>query len=372
MDELLNKAKINDAWFKRELPRIVAYNFSKINEPCFYPEVKRHFYEFLRNTGLTEADIKAFTKRRWKGTKWASFQTHNEHLTNFYVFLLQYFIKKRDITTFKNLMYFYVIRQYANLMKKYFKYCLPESFKYALETLTKTHLFARERTIPNALMYIANESIRKFSKGLLNNDLENISYFMTDTRSRLNQSLKSFASTYHNAANQGLGMGTDKLPEDDDEMIQDVKTREEGEKLIDVVVKKLVAYRHFDRRAFEEAKKLSKINVALANQIVQKINNVKYSDNIRIILKLFLKDLVGRSASALCGPDYNTYVRNLMSVKRTKLKIFFKQQVNILLIEILKELRYSNKYEKMTSQTQFSVNLFLAYYLTMVLRNSVC
>jgi hypothetical protein len=370
MEELLKKANIDDARFKREVPKIVAYNFSQLVEPCFYPELKKNFYEFLRYSGLTEKDVKDFTKRRWKGTKWASFQTHSQPLANFYIFLMQYFIKKRDVKTYHYLMYFYIIRHYASLMKIHFKYCVPETFKYALETLTKTHLFAREKTIPNALMYIAREMIRRFTKGLTENNLDAIAYFMVDSRNRVSQSMKSFSANYHNSAAKGLGLGTDELPSDDEDTIADVKTKEDGERLIDQIIRKIVSYRHVDNKAFEEAKKLSKINASLASMILQKINNTKYMDNIRIILKLFIKDLKGKQS--LCGNDFNTYVRNLMSIKRTKLKIFFKQQVNIMLLEILKELRYSNKYSKMTSQTQFSVNLFLAYYLTMILKNTVC
>ena len=370
MDELLKKARINDAQFKREVPRVVAYNFSKLVEPCYYPDIKKNFYEFLKYSGLTEKDVKEFSKRRWKGTKYASFQTHMQPLSNFYIFLMQYFLRKRDTQTYKNLMYFYIIKHYANLMHIHFKYCIPETFKYALETLTKTHLFSREKTIPNALMFIANDMIRLFTKDLAKNDLERIAYFMVDSRNRVSQSMKSFSSTYHNAAAKGLGLGVDQLRDDDEEMVSDVKTLEDGERLINDVVRKIVSYRYFDRRAFEDAKRLSKINATLAQLIVQKINNVTYIDNLRLVLKLFVKDI--KSIKSLCGSDYNTYVRNLMSIKRTKLKIFFKQQVNILLLKILKELRYSNKYEKMTSQTQFSVNLFLAYYLTMLFRNTRC
>lgn len=371
MDELLKKANINDATFKREIPKIVAYNLAALVEPCFYPNLKKHFYEFLRYSGLKEKDIKDFTKRQWAGRKEASFQTHTQPISNFLIFLMQYFLKKRDTQTYQYLMYFYIIKHYANLMHIHFKYCIPETFKYALETLTKTHLFSREKTIPSALVFIAKDMVRRFTKDLIKNDMDRIAYFMTDSRGRVSQSMKSFSSTYHNAAAQGLGIGTDTLPsEDEEEKISNVKTKETGEQLIDQVVRKLVSYKHMDQKALDEAKKLSKINVTLATLLLQKINNTKYMDNIRIILKLFVKDL--KDKNSLCGNDFNTYVRNLMSIKRTKMRIYFKQQVNILLLEMLKELRYTQKYNKMTSQTQFSVNLFLAYYLSMIFRNSVC
>ena len=371
MESLLKKAKINDAIFKREVPKIVAYNLGALVEPCFYPDHKKHFYEFLKYAGLTERDVKEFTKEKWKGTKWASFKTHNQPIANFLVFLMQYFLKKRDLKTYQYLMFFYIIRHYSNLMHIHFKYCIPETFKYALETLTKTHLFSREKTIPSALVFIAKDMIRRYTKAFVKNDIDQIAYFMTDSRTRVSQSMKSFSSTYHNAAARGLGIGTDELPSDEEEeKITNIQTKETGEKLIHQVVRKIVTYRFVDQKSFEQAKKLSKINNTLATLLLQKINNTKYMDNIRIILKLFVRDL--KNINSICGNDFNTYVRNLMSVKRTKMRIYFKQQVNLLLLELIKELRYSQKYSKMTSQTQFSVNLFLAYYLTMIFRNSVC
>lgn len=93
-------------------------------------------------------------------------------------------------------------------------------------------------------------------------------------------------------------------------------------------------------------------------------------DNLRTTYRLYLKEL--DNASSLCGKNYNTFVRKLMSIKRTRMKIYFKQQINLLLMDILKEIGYNKKYNQLTSQTQFLVNLFLAYYLTMVLKNTVC
>jgi hypothetical protein len=129
-------------------------------------------------------------------------------------------------------------------------------------------------------------------------------------------------------------------------------------------------YRYSDRKAQEEARKLSKINASLATQIVTKLSNVKNSDSIRLILKLYLKDL--KETKNLCGKDYDKYVRQLMTIKRTKQKIYFKQQINILLMSLLRDFGYKQKYSKLTSQTQFLINLFLAYYLTMLVKNSVC
>lgn len=369
MDQLLKKVKIDDARLKSHIARIVAKNLSSISEPCYYPEVKKHFYELLKITGLTEKDIKEFAKRRWRGRKEAKFGTQSNAIANFYVFLLQYFLKKRDKTTYKYLMIFFIIRHYANLMHKTFKYCNEEAFKYALEVLTKTHLFSREKTISNALFYIAGEMVRRWSRGLRTNDLDAISRFMQDSRTRVSQSMKSFAQTYYKVAEEGSGLRRGEEPSEDENVYQ-IKAADKGNKLADEITKKITVYRFTDHKAQEASRILAKINSSLATQIVSKLNNTKYSDNLRIIFRLFMKDL--KDTQSLCGKKYEVYVRHLMSIKRTKMKIYFKQQVNILLLNLLDEIGYKSKYVKLTSQTQFLVNLYLAYYLTMVLKNTVC
>lgn len=369
MEQLLSKAKINDAKLKSYVAKVVAKNLASLSEPCYYPELKKHFYDFLKMTNLTEKDIKEFVKRRWKGRKEAKFAIQNDVGANFYIFLLQYSLKKRDKMAYRYLMVFYIIRNYANLMHKHFKYCNDETFKYALEVLTKTHLFAREKTISNALYYIANEMVRRWSRGLRSGDLDAISKFMQDSRSRVSQSMKSFAQTYYKAAEEGAALRSEKEPSEEENIYQ-IKAAEKGAKLADEITKKITVYRFTDGRAQEAARNLAKINSSLATQIVSKLNNIKHSDNLRIIYKLFLKDL--KDSQSLCGKKYESYVRHLMSIKRTKMKIYFKQQVNFLLMNLLDEIGYKSKYDKLTSQTQFLINLYLAYYLTMVLRNTVC
>ena len=54
----------------------------------------------LLRTNLTEKDVREFTKRRWKGRKEANFLLHKEALSNFYIFLMQYFLQKNDIITY--------------------------------------------------------------------------------------------------------------------------------------------------------------------------------------------------------------------------------------------------------------------------------
>jgi hypothetical protein len=195
---------------------------------------------------------------------------------------------------------------------------------------------------------------------------------MQESRHRISQSVKSFAQTYYIVSEKGLGLKTEELPTDneDDENSYQEKSAEKGSRVIEDIVSKIAIYRYKDVTAQEKARTLSKINSSLATQIVNQLNNPKHSDILRLIFKKYIEEL--SNMKQLCGKEYEKYVRQLMSLKRTKMKIYFKQQVNILLLQLLKDFDYSEKYNSQTSQTQFLINLFLAYYLTMLLRNTLC
>lgn len=370
MEEPLAKAKIKDPQLKNLISRIVAKNLGALSEPCFYPELKKHYYEFLKLTELKEKDVKGYVKRRWAGRKEAKFSTNTDAYANFLVYLLQYYLSKNDKRTYNYVMVLYIIRHYANLMHKHFKFCNADVFKYALETLTKTHLFSREKTISNALYFMAQVMVKRWTTALQTNDKDAIGMFMRESRHRVSQSIKSFAQTYYKISEQGIGIKSDTSSDDDDDNGYQTQSVGKSMKLIDDITKNITIYNFTDRKAQEEARKISKINSSLATQIISKLNNTKYSDQIRLIYKLYIKDI--EKSNQICGNPYEKYIRDLMSLKRTRQKVYFKQQVNILLVKLLKDFKYMKKYEKLTSQTQFLINLFLAYYLTMLMKHNIC
>ncbi len=136
------------------------------------------------------------------------------------------------------------------------------------------------------------------------------------------------------------------------------------------LIKKLTIYKVVDKRALIEAKKISKVKESVSQLIAGEMVNVEYSDNVRMILNLYLKEL--KSANDLCGSGYEKYLRRLMAVKRSNAMIYFKQQVNILLMKVLKNLNLEKQYNSYTSQTQFIVNLFLASYVTLIFKSTMC
>ncbi|MCK5601515.1 hypothetical protein KAR91_06600 [Candidatus Pacearchaeota archaeon] len=371
METLLAASKIDYQKVGKIIHRISATELSKMSEPCYYPPTKKYYIEMLHYCGLTEKDTRAFTKRYWAGKSGIT-RIHKDPPRMFYVWLMHLFLKEKKYKGYyPGLVLFHGIREYSNLLYRQFpKYCNDHVFVYALEHLAKTHLFSREKTIANAVIYLSREEQKRWTAAIQNmeTDKEGISKFIQEYRGRISQSIKSFAEIYYKADKEGVGIKTEVEP--DEENAYQVATQDKTTRIIDDTVKKITVYKELDAKALNEAKKLTKVSASLAAILANSVRDIRYSDNIRICLSLFIKGLT--SKSQLCGSGYITYVKKLMGIKRTKEKVYFKQQNNEFLMIILKDIDMMDDYGKRTNQSKFAVNSFLAYYLTSVLRHSVC
>jgi hypothetical protein len=369
MEELLKKAKIDIPRLHRYFKMLAAFELSKLSEPCYYPPLKKPYHEILHMLQITDKDVKDFIKRNYKGIS-----VRNRLLvmtdTNLLLFIMHIFLKERKKDAYEAVLTYHMIRQYSHLINRQIQFCNPELFSYALENLTKTHLFSREKTIGNSIMHLTREAARRFTRDILEWNKTKIEDFILISRHRIAQSVRSFGKHYYEASKQGSRIRTHLEPTDDEEGGEELVTLEKGKRVIDNTVKKITMYRSLDRKAFEESKKITKIRTSIADMIIREVHDLKYQNNIKTILQLFVKDAT--STSMVCGKDYYVFVRKLMQLKRTRSRIYFKQQVNILLMKILDEKDFTKSYNSYTSQTQFIINSFLAYYLTMVLRNIIC
>jgi len=371
MQQLLKKAKIDHRNLKQTISKIAVGELSKISEVCYYPPLKAPFFELLHATGLEEKDVREFSKRFWQKHPARGWNLHNVPATMLLIFIMHYFLLAGDKEAFTLTLLYLFVRYYSNIMNIQIKYCNENTFRYALEKLTKTHLFVREKTISNGILYFAKELTNKWIKDIEKADVDSIAKFITEARHRLNQSIKGFAKSYYSASEEGHGIKIQREPESEEEMgILQYKILERGKRAIEETIKRITVYRQVDKKALDDSKSLTKIKDSVAILLATKLTDLKYSENIKIILQQYLKEL--KNIKMLCGSEFVLYVRHLMAVKRTKLTVYFKQQVDVLLQSLLKDLKQSNWYESLTPQTKFSVNSFLAYYLTMFFRNTIC
>jgi len=370
MDELFKKITIDLAPLKRYIVGKAAMELSSLSTPCYYPKTKKFPYDILHLLKITEKDFKEFIKRNNKGTIAEKWLLPNDLGSVLLVFIMYIFLKNRDQSGYSATMLYFLIIHYSRLMHKQIKYCYEDTFKYTLDNITKTHLFAREKTIPNSLFYLSNALQKSFTKDITNWDKDRIFIFMSEARSRISQSIKSFASSYYLNRKEGSAIKTQTEESDDEINKYQYKVLQRGQKVVDEVTKKITIYKVVDKKALEDAKRVSKAKTSISTLICNEIANSKYFDQVKILLQLYVKGL--ENVKMVCGNEYYDHVRKLMAIKRTTAQIYFKAQINILLHEILQNLKLLEVYKKYTSQTQFIINSFLAFYITSVLRNSIC
>lgn len=370
MDQLIKNKKIDLLKLRRLFLTLSAKELSKLAEPCYYPKLKINFYSLLKICGITEKELKSYVKRFYEGTPAASWKLQNDIQANLLIVIMHLFLINKDQTGFSSAMIYHLIRYYTNLMNRSIPHCNPDYFRYALEVLNKTHLFSREKTIPGSLFYLAKEMEKAHREDILDGDVDKISLFITKSRHRVAQSVRSFAKTYYAAAADSAKIIKQKEESDDGENAYQLQVLERGKKIIDETVKRITVYKTIDKKALADAKNLTKIKTSLATIISDKLTNSIYSEDIRNILHLFVKDL--KNVNSLCGSKFYIYVKSLMGIKRTSAKIYYKQQINLLLIKILKDIKYYNEYIKMNNQTQFAINSYLSFYITITMRNIIC
>lgn len=373
--KMLLQSKINYAGLKKFLLREVSSNLLSLSEPCYYPKLKKDYFSLLNFVGLTEREVKELTKNFYEETREKNLtylmKIHDDPITNLIIFIMNYFINQEDIMGYSTATTYFVIRNYANLIHRQIRFCNPDAFKFAIEHLAKTHLFVREKTLPNSLYFMAREVMKKYSQGIADGDPVEIAKMITETRTRISQSVKSMAEAYYAAVESNTVIKNPYESEDDtsDKKFQE-QSQDRFDRIVDTISKKICVYKYIDKKALIDAKTITKINISLATLLSSTLTEVRYLDNVKLILKLFIKDMT--SVKTICGKEYLDYLRNLMSIKRTTSVIYFKQQIAEIVEKIIDDINYREKYTNLSSQSKFMINLYIALYLTMILKNTLC
>ena len=368
MKELLSKSKINNSKLRKLIFTMTANELSKLTEPCYFPSLKKYYFELLYVCGLKEKDISAFVKRFYKGTPASKWKLHSDPKSNFYIFIMYYLINNKDQLAYSSMMTFYTIRNYANLVQKHLpKFCSDDIFRYTLEKLVKNHLFSREKSISGGLYFLSKELQNRHTNSIKEGNVAGITKFLTEARHRVSQSVKSFMNTYHKLSEKGVSIMSQDEENEDEYQYQSLKN---SSKVVEDAVKKITVYKFVDKKAIELSKTMSKIKYSLSQVVATKLVNTSYTDNIRSILTIFVKEL--KDVKNICGHEYLLYVKELMAIKRSKKTVYFKQQVLVLVEKMLDDIGYRKQYESLGAQSKFALASFIAYYITSVLRNSIC
>lgn len=369
MQQLLSTAHIDDARLKSFLSRIPLEELLRLSKPCYYPNLGKFDLELIHASGLTRQDIDDFAERTWKGRPEENYKIVSDPFTLFLVWLMWYCINQNDVPSFKSTLTYHMIRQYRNIYKsKFFKtVCNPDVFIFALGRLSKSHLFSKKRTIPNAISYLSNVLAQKYEQGIKVRDLDAISKFITESRSRLNQSFRTFANSYYNIIKTPGQPGIPSDEEQDDQVI--VFSPNTPDRLAFEVTNLICVKGYRDPQAIDEAKKITKISLSMATALVDELSNgttsTRYFDHLQYILTLLLTNpALTRTPSGI-----DDIVTRLMSIKRTTEPVYFKKEIQDLTSVLVENSGRKEEFQSLTNQTRFRISQFLAHYIAMVLKN---
>jgi hypothetical protein len=369
MQILLEKSDIDHNKLTKFYIKRTSYELGKLTEPCYYPSLKKDYYDLLNICKLKDQDIKKYVKRFYKGTPAALWLLHKDPITNFHIFIMNYLLVRNDKKTYANAMVYFMIRVYTNLMNKQMKTCSKEAFKYALNSLSSGHLFTREKSIPNAIFYMSTEMIRRYPEDIKNRNLIKITAFIQESRQRISQSVKSFAEIYYDAVAKGLYI---KEPYEGDEESGSLEfktaSKIKGDKIINDVLTNICVYKNVDRQALYIAKKKSKIHYETANRMVIQLANLKYREELNFLLNRFIKDI--ENIDQICGKSFFKNIGNL--IRKKKSENIFRDRMIILMDKILKGIRFKDDYDKMNEQNQKNIILFFALYIILLIRIKLC
>lgn len=377
MKELLNTSNVNRSVLRRKVFNDAGNESSNLSKHCYFPPFKKEYFTLLHLCGLTDKQIGEFINRFYvfEVERKSKDNILRDHGTNLLLFIMHYFIVNNEYQTYLSAMNLLCIKFYSSRLRVHLpSYCDEDVFQKTLDSLPKNHIFSREKTIASALMFFAKTLARKHEKELKEFDSpEKISLFIYECRHRIAQSIRSFADIYYKISKESSEKTYTQQEETAGTSQEDyqVGQMDKKQKLASETSRDITVYKHKDQKAKEAAKQLTKVNQLTADTIIEILSDSKYYDDVRIILELFLREI--KTKEEICGRLFIQLVQKLMSVKRTKKQIYFKQQVTNLTCKLVKTTRtMEDKYEHLTTQSKFYVSLFVAYYITFFLRNKVC
>jgi len=371
---LIDKESINFRDLERLILKISANELSRLNEPCYYPSLKIGFYELLDKVRLTETDVKRYTKTYWEGMPEKNWKLHNDPISIFMIELMGTFLDAKREIGYNSLILLYMIRIYTNLMNKQIKFCNKDVFKYTLEHMNKTHLFVREGSIPNAIYFMTKILAKKYRNDILNNNKKGISKFITESRHRISQSVKSFAETYYKFHKEGKQFGElkDTYEVDEEGSVIQTGTPETAKEtiFIDKILIDIIAYKSVEDRILSEAKRLAGITDEWVLIFKENMFDVDTREYLRRIMFVFLKKLT--SIRELCSRQYYDIIKQLMFIKKSTELVYFKKEVIEFTNYIIKKAKKESEFLRLSKANRYRIYYFVAYVVTLILRKKMC
>lgn len=348
----------------------ISVEFSNMVENCYYPKIAEIYRDLLHMTHSNEADLLSYSKAKYPGKE--SYKLLHDPITTLLVLITQEFLRKKDIAAAESTFHLFALRSYTNSLHKMTtpggsrkSFCNADAFQNALERLSKNHMFVKQKTIPNSVLYYSRAMFKMYAKDLLNDNADKLALMIYALKTRIMQSMRSFFEQYYETFKEKT-MSKSEI-EGRAEYDSSHETKLKG--FISKITNDMTVYGKVDPDAVNEAAGLIKFNRKLSEQYAKKLSTPEFSEKLETVLYLLLKDV--RDISAIKTNEFLEHIQKLMSIKVTKQELYFKKVISDIHLEIIKLLGLSDWYNKLSVQSQSISRNFIAYYLAFFLRKYV-
>ena len=363
-------SEINLPELHRFILNKISVEFSNMVENCYYPKIADIYRELLYMTHSNEKDLRKYSKEKYLAVFSYSgkFQLLHDPYTTLLIIIIQEFLKKKDFAAAQAAFHLFALRYYTNSFHKMTtpagsrkSFCNKSAFQSALESLSKNHMFVKQKTIPNAIMYYSTNVMKTHLNNLIRDDAAGLFKMIYSLKTTIMQSMRSFASAYYEEYERG------NISQEKEDIGQDQSHEIKLKNFISQIASDICIYGKVDTTAALHASQLLKFNKKLSIEYSQKLATPQFKDDIETALYLLLKDT--KDTSYVKSTEFLDYVQKLMSIKVTKAEVYFKKSISNIHAGIINLLGLHKWYDKLSIQSQAISRNFVAYYLVFYLRN---
>jgi hypothetical protein len=347
----------------------ISTEFSNMVQNCYYPETANIYNDILHMTHSKEKDLLEYSKQKYKDV---TYHLLHDPFTTLLILIVQEFLRNKDLAAAEATFHLWSLRQYGNLLHRYTtkrgsrkSLCLPDAFQTALDRLSKNHMFVKQKTIPNSIIYYSRAIFKIHLRDLIKDNPDGLHLMIYALRTRINQSMNSFFHKYYEVIDEDKMSKSEKEGTGDYDPSHETKLRA----FISKIISDICIYNKIDNNAIVQSSSLIKFNKKLSEEYAKQLSSPKFSERLESALYLVLKDI--KDTHFIKSTQFIDYVQKLMSIKVTKQQIYFKKIISDIHLEIVNSLGLQKWYEGLSVQSKAISRNFIAYYLAFYIRNYV-
>jgi hypothetical protein len=377
LNTLNKKVKFNPQRVYQIIARQAGRDLNNLSEPCAKVHTKVFEAQLYRELGVTQKFVRDIAKENAKesGPKGQKSNVVRVPLTFILSYIYYRFVKINKQKMAEDIILYTLVKHYGSVFEKHLPVgCQENVFRYTIDNIVKVHLFYREKTIPNALLFLSKALNKRFYTRIKKGDwnAELMVDYMKEARHRVAQSTRSFMQAYYRNSELGIGTSAQKEAGEDDEnrnMFQ-TTTSTGGGAAIEKFLKSMFVYKNYDKKSIDEAKRASRVKPNLAEMIITMIHDRSSEENVKIILTSFLKNIL--DSKSLCGPDFFKIVKSRMLKRDLKRDPYVFKNLVIGFTNSMLDSSDRSIISPVSSRDQKPLELFVAFYITLRFRNLFC